>query len=266
MAQEEGGQKDKRKWGGGAPAFSLPKENELVFAVVKKIMPYGAFCSIPEYGGLEGFMHVSEVAPRWIKNIHEFLSENQKLVLKVYRVDVEKKQVDLSLKRVSESERVGKLESMKRANRAEKLLQVALRNAKSRKAPDKLKAEIEEKHGELFSFFEAVRDEGDSAFEGLDIPDELRDAIRELVAKYVKKPVVEVSRIFKITCFEPDGIEVIKKALEKVPAHYLGAGRYQIKTESEDPKAAEKEMDRTAARIEKALKGKDCVFSVERGS
>ncbi|MEW5996858.1 MAG: S1 RNA-binding domain-containing protein [Candidatus Micrarchaeota archaeon] len=242
---------------------ALPKENELVFAVVKKIMPYGAFCSLTEYGNLEGFMHVSEVAPRWIKNIREFLSENQKLVLKVHRVDREKNQVDLSLKRVSESERVGKLEAMRRETRAAKLLQVALKNAKSRKPFEKLRSEIEEKHGELFSFFESVRDEGGSAFEGLDIPDELGKEIEELVAKYVKKPVVEISRTFKITCYEPDGIEVIKKALEGVPAHYLGAGRYRMKVESEDPKAADKEMDRTAARVEKALKGKDCAFSVE---
>jgi translation initiation factor 2 alpha subunit (eIF-2alpha) len=75
--------------------------------------------------------------------------------------------------------------------------------------------------------------------------------------------MVEISRVFKITCFEPDGIELIKKALEGVPAHYLGAGRYNVRMESEDPKAAEKEMDKIAAGVEKSLKGKDCEFSVE---
>ena len=56
----------------------LPDHDELVIAVIKKIMPYGAFCSLPEYGNVEAFLHVSEVAPRWIKNIHEFISEGQK--------------------------------------------------------------------------------------------------------------------------------------------------------------------------------------------
>lgn len=241
----------------------LPKENELVFAVVKKIMPYGAFCSLPEYGDMEGFMHVSEVAPRWIKNIHEFLSENQKLVVKVYRVDAAKNQVDLSLKRVSEQEKVNKMEEMRRETRATKLLQVALKNAKSKKTFEKLRQEIEAEHGDMYSFLEAVRDDGDEAFAGLEIPKELKKEIVELVAKYVKKPVVEISRVFKVTCYEPDGIEIIKKALEGIPAHYLGAGRYQVRMESEDPKAAEKEMDRISARIEKGLKGKDCTFLVE---
>jgi len=241
----------------------LPQENELVFAVVKKIMPYGAFCSIPEYGDLEGFMHVSEVAPRWIKNIHEFLSENQKLVAKVYRVDAAKNQVDLSLKRVSDQEKANKIEKMKRGARATKLLQVAIKNSKTKKTFDKLKTEIEAQYEDMYLFLESVRDDGDPAFEGLDIPKELKKELEDLVAKYVKKPVVEISRTFKITCYEPDGIDAIKKALEGVPAHYLGAGRYQMKVESEDPKAADKEMDKTAAKVEKALKGKDCTFSVE---
>lgn len=55
--------------------MELPREGSLAIAVVKKIMPYGAFCTLTEYGDIEAFMHISEVAPRWIKNIHEFLSE-----------------------------------------------------------------------------------------------------------------------------------------------------------------------------------------------
>ena len=45
-------------------------------------MPYGAFCTLPEYKDLEAFLHVSEVAPRWIKNIHDFISEGQRYVVR----------------------------------------------------------------------------------------------------------------------------------------------------------------------------------------
>lgn len=243
--------------------MELPKENELVIAVVKKIMPYGAFCTLPEYGDMEGFMHISEVAPRWIKNIHEFLSEKQKLVVKVHRVDREKNQVDLSLKRVNEAERKGKIEGKKKEVRATKLLQVAIKNSKTRKTFEKLKEEVEAEYGDLYSFLEAVRDEGEDAFPGLDIPAELKTEILGIAEKYMKKPVVEITRVFTIACYEPDGIEVVKSALEGAPAHYLGAGRYQMKLETEDPKAGEKEMDRFVSKIEKGLKGKDCTFSVE---
>ncbi len=243
--------------------MELPKENELVVAVVKKIMPYGAFCTLPDYGDMEGFMHISEVAPRWIKNIHEFLSEKQKLIVKVHRVDREKNQVDLSLKRVTEEERKNKLEGKKKEVRATKLLQVAIKKAKSRKTFEKLREEVEAEYGDLYSFLETVRDEGEEAFSGLDLPKELKAEITELAGKYVKKPVAEITRVFTISCYESNGVEVVKSALEGVPAHYLGAGRYQMKMETEDPKAGEKEMDRFISKIEKGLKGKDCTFSIE---
>ena len=78
-------------------ATDMPEEGELVLATVKKIMPYGAFCTLDEYGNREAFVHISEVAPRWIKNIHEFLHEGQRLVAKVHKLVVEKNQIDLTL-------------------------------------------------------------------------------------------------------------------------------------------------------------------------
>jgi translation initiation factor 2 subunit 1 len=241
----------------------LPREGELAIAVVKKIMPYGAFCTLTEHGDQEAFMHVSEVAPRWIKNIHEFLSDNQKLVVKVHRVDAAKGQVDVSLKRVNEDERKRKLESVKKETRAVKLLQVALKNSKAKKAFDSLKAEIIAEYGNLYDFLESVRDDGDAAFEGLDIDKALRKELEDLIVKYVKKPITQIAKVLKITCYEPDGMQIVRGVLEGADAHYLGAGRYMLKMETEDPKAGEKEMGKKIAGIEKGLKGKDCTFSVE---
>ena len=76
----------------------MPEQDEFVIATVKKIFPYGAFCSLDEYGGAEAFIHVSEVAPRWIKNIHEFLKEGQRIVAKVHRFVPEKNLVEISLR------------------------------------------------------------------------------------------------------------------------------------------------------------------------
>jgi len=230
--------------------MALPREGSLAIAVVKKIMPYGAFCTLTEYGDVEAFMHVSEVAPRWIKNIHEFLSEKQKLVVKVHRVDPGKGQVDVSLKRVNEDERKRKLENVKKETRA-------------KKGFEELRGEIEREYGALYPFLEAVRDEGDAAFEGLDIDKGLRKELEGLIVKYVKKPVTDIARVFSIACYESDGVQVVKRVLEGAEAHYLGAGRYMMKLQTEDPKAGEKEMNRRIAAIEKGLKGKDCVFSVE---
>jgi translation initiation factor 2 subunit 1 len=47
-------------------AQKYPEKDKLVIATVTKIMPYGAFLSLKEYEGVEAFMHISEVAPRWM--------------------------------------------------------------------------------------------------------------------------------------------------------------------------------------------------------
>jgi translation initiation factor 2 subunit 1 len=244
-------------------ARGMPKRNELVLATVIKIMPYGAFLSLKEYEGLEAFMHISEVAPRWIKNIHEFISLNQTLVVRVHRLDEEKNQIDVSLKRVNEEEKKRKIEAVRRGTRARKLLEVAIKKSKSKKSFEKLKTEILAEYETLYDFLEEIRDSGDAAFEGIDVKGALREEIEATVKKSVKKPVVEVGKILEVKCFESDGVSVLRGALGKIGAHYLGPGKYRVKVKAGDYKKANKELEKIVGSVEAELKGKDCEFSVE---
>ena len=244
-------------------AAKFPQKDELVIATVTKIMPYGAFLSLKEYEGIEAFMHISEVAPRWIKNIHEFVSLNQTLVVRVHRIDEEKMQVDVSKKRVNEEERKRKLEDVRHATRAHKLLEVAIKNSKSKKSLEKLEEEILAQYETAYDFLEDVRDSGESAFEGIDAKGALKDEIVSIVQKYVKKPTVEISKVLNVTCYGPNGVEVIRSSLGKINAHYLGPGKYRVRGTAEDYKAANKMMDKLLNSVEKGLHGKDCIFSAE---
>lgn len=241
----------------------LPRNDEILIATVKKIMPYGVFLSLPEYGGIEAFMHVSEVAPRWIKNIHEFVSENQTLVVKVHHVDEGKNQVDVSLKRVNEGDKKRKIMSVRKTKRAEKLLEVAIKNSKSKKAIGDLKEEILAEYDELGDFLEDIRDSGEEAFKGIDAKGALHDELVALVAKYMKKSEVEVSTVITIKCFEPNGVELVRAALAGKNAHYLGSGKYLIKEKGEDYKMVHKAIEKKIKEAEGVLKGKDCEFSAE---
>ena len=244
-----------------APKF--PPKDALVIATVTKIMPYGAFLSLKEYKGIEAFMHISEVAPRWIKNIHEFISLNQSLVVRVHRIDEEKLQVDVSKKRVNEEERKRKLEEIRRATRAHKLLEVAIKKSKSKKNLEKLEEEILVQYETLYDFLEDIRDSGESAFEDIDVKGALREEIIGIVQKYIKKPIREVSKILEVKCYEPNGVGVIRFALGKIGAHYLGPGKYGVKVTGEDYKIANKKMDKLLNSVERGLSGKDCEFSAE---
>ncbi|MGC9005728.1 MAG: S1 RNA-binding domain-containing protein, partial [Candidatus Micrarchaeia archaeon] len=175
----------------------LPEENELVVARVKKILDYGAFCELTEYK-MDGFLHLSEVAPRWIKNIHEFISEGQRLVLKVIRVDRAKGQVDVSLKRVSEEEKRKKLEAYNRESRARKIIQVALDQAKADADVQKIAEEVERKYGSLNNFLVSILEDGRKAFEGIAFPKKAQGIMVDIVKKSVKKPVARVKVAFTL--------------------------------------------------------------------
>jgi translation initiation factor 2 alpha subunit (eIF-2alpha) len=101
----------------------FPETGEFVIGTVKKIMPYGAFCTLDEYGGLDSFLHVSQVSSGWIRNIREHLREGQKVVAKVITLDREKGQVDLSIKQVTEADRKRKLTSFQAEKKARKLIE-----------------------------------------------------------------------------------------------------------------------------------------------
>ncbi len=79
-----------------------PDEGDLVVGTVHKVLNYGAFGSLEEYDGKEAFIHISEVSSGWVKNIRDYVRENQKIVARVLRVNPKKGHVDVSLKRISE--------------------------------------------------------------------------------------------------------------------------------------------------------------------
>jgi translation initiation factor 2 subunit 1 len=241
----------------------LPDEGELVVAVIKKIMPYGAFCQLPEYGNLEAFLHVSEVAPRWIKNIHEFISEGQRHIVKVHHVDKEKNQVDISIKRVSEEEKKLKIETAQNEKRGTKLLELALEAAKATSEMAAVRKEIENNFDDVYVCFREASFKGEDALKKLEIPKNIKAKIMEIAVKSIKKPIVEINKTISLTCYNADGVTILKTALtlgDDVLVHYLGAPRYQISLTAPDYKSAEKKMAAVLDKIEAYAQKNNCDF------
>ncbi len=248
----------------GDEIVELPEEDELLIAVVKKILPYGAFCSLPEYDDLEAFLHISEVAPRWIKNIHEFLSEGQRCVVKVHHVDPKKQQVDVSIKRVSEEEKKRKLEAVQNERRATKLLEFVVKSTKA-KNPEKIRAELEKHFEDLFSAFRAASYEGSAALKKVKLPEKLKEKIVEISQKSIKKPTIKVSKEFKLICYGGEGSKILKKILNVKNAEilYLGAPNYRISLVGEEYKTTEKAILKILKTIENNAHKYKCEFSYE---
>ncbi len=237
---------------------SYPEIGEFVIATVTKIMPYGAFCSIDEYGKMEAFLHISEVSTGWVKNIREYVREGQKVVVMISRVDHEKRQVDVSLKRVSDNDRKRKLESYQLGQRAEKLLERAALKLK-KNLPEALKEAgqpLIEEFGDLYPAFEAFK----AGTVKTKLPPAWMKALKEVADSEIKEKRVHVRAHLTLQSFDGNGIEYVKDALVKVAGtpgvlvRYLGAPRYYVDVENKDYKSAEKTLSNLQALLEKEPK------------
>lgn len=74
------------------------KVNDIVLGEVTGIQPYGAFMKIDE--NEQGLIHISEISPYFVKNIHDYVKVGQKIKVKIIDILEEKDLYRLSLKQV----------------------------------------------------------------------------------------------------------------------------------------------------------------------
>ena len=233
-----------------------PQDDELVLCTISNIQFHSVFATLDEYGR-SGMIHISEVSPGRIRNIREFVTEGKKVVCKVLRVDKTKGHIDLSLRRVNESQRRAKLDEIKKEQLAENIIEYV---AKKLTMPipavyNAVKANIMPKYGTIYPAFEEVaRDE--NTLEKLGIEKKLASELTLLIKARIKPPEVEIKGQLKIVSYAPDGIETIhqafKEGLEGLPAiraQYSGAGTYSLTVKAPDYKEAEQTMNKCAERV-----------------
>ncbi|WP_326527340.1 30S ribosomal protein S1 [Dokdonella sp.] len=80
------------------------KEGTVVKGIVKNITDYGAFVDL---GGIDGLLHITDLAWRRVRHPSEVLSVGDELEAKVLKFDQEKNRVSLGLKQLGEDPWVG---------------------------------------------------------------------------------------------------------------------------------------------------------------
>src|SRR5271157_5823492 len=96
----------------------MPEPGEIVICTVREITSHGIYVNLDQYGGMNGFLHVSEISTGWVRNIERVAKPQQRLVLKVIRADRVRREIDLSLRQVTNEERRAKVIEWKREERA----------------------------------------------------------------------------------------------------------------------------------------------------
>ncbi|MEW5840057.1 translation initiation factor IF-2 subunit alpha [Nitrososphaera sp.] len=254
-------------------AQRLPEDGEIVIATVKEVTGHGAYVTLDEYNNKTGFLHVSEIATGWIRNIERYVRPKQKAVLKVIRVNRARGEVDCSLKQVSGEERKSKLIEVKKNEKAEAFMDFIKAKLKLTDAQvAEIKGKIEQKYDYVYDLFEDVARRGPEILQKVDLTDDVRKAIEEESAK-IQIPQVEVRGVMEIASRRPDGIEVIKSTLAgvegskggaKTEVTYVGAPRYRIVVTAENFKVAEKSMNAAVEKVRSAIEKQHGTFNFVR--
>jgi len=251
----------------------LPERGEIVLATVTKIMDHGAYVTLDEYDDLQGFLHISEIAPGWIRSISKYVKLGEKKVLLVKKVNPEREDIDLSLKQVSTDQKKKKILEVKRHEKGKTLIQKIQEKTKlSKEELEKLEDELYSKYDSIYDAFMDIARHSISVIGDLKIAKKIQIALEEVSSK-LKLPSVEIRGILEISSIKPDGVVIIKNTLldviksgkeNSIQITYLGAPKYRLAIIAQDFKSAEKIMKPILSQIQQSIEKKKGIFKFTR--
>ena len=193
-------------------------------------------------------------------------------------MDQQKKHIDCSLRRVSNEAKRAKNNEWKRAQKAEKFLElIAKENDMTLETVyQKIGWPLEDAFGEIYKALEVAADAGLEALEYVESTKKLRKQVADLAKARIEIPSVEIEGEMKIQVPGPDGVEVIKSALSKglvmgesrekseVEIYTLGSPRYKLRITSPDYKEAEDLLSEILASVTKTIESKSGTIVFDR--
>jgi translation initiation factor 2 subunit 1 len=251
----------------------LPETGEIVLCTVKKVLPHSVFVMLDEYGQ-EGMLHISEIAPGRIRNIRDYVKEEKKIICKILKVDEVKRHIDVSLRRVTLSQKRNKADECKQEQKADKLIEGI--TAKLKMTPEQFYKEACEpilgRFGTISDCFYAIVDNEVDLAKDLGINKKIADGIMAVVREKIKPSSVTISGIITLSSNADDGVERVKNVLKEMEHFkdysakitYIGAPRYSLSITAGDYKEAETRMSEIVEIGMKNAKKNNCEMNFER--
>lgn len=214
-------------------------------------------------------IHVSEVSGKWIRDIRKFVKTNKQYVAKVLRVNEEKGDIYLSLKRLSKKSKERKMQEYKKEQKAEKMLEMIAQKKKISldKIYEQVGYELQEKFGDVYIAFEqALKSPEILIRKG--IPRSWSELIHNTAVENTQKKEVKIKAELNLKFYTGDGIEKIKKILSeisnkyKLDVKYISAPRYLIEVKTNNPKVAQKQLRSNLEKIASGIKDGEAEFKI----
>ncbi len=245
--------------------MELPKPGELVVGRIVEIHDHGVYVEIESspYEGQRAYVFVSEVYPGRIKNIRHYVSINQRVVLRIRRVDPRSGYIEGSIKRVSERDKKRALKEFRMQRRLRGILMHLSKelNVSEEELEEKLLKPILKKRGNILKGLELIGSSGEKALRELGIPEERIPKVVETLGKLNVRRELYKERIrLELRSLAPDGVEKIKEAFQavrevempedvEVYMYTEGAPKYVIELKGTDAK----ELKRISSQIANAV-------------
>lgn len=206
-------------------------------------------------GNGEGSIITSEIAPGRIRNIRNYVVPKKRIVCKVLRIS-QRGNVELSFRRVTPKEKKEVTEQFKQEKSYTSIVKSVLG-----KDFEKAIKKISDKE-KVFDFFEEAK-ENPKKLEEVFKKDEAKKILEILNSQKEKKAIVKKEVALKTNA--SNGLDLIKDILGKIQdidVRYVSAGKYSIKTESENKKNADKKLKEMTDNVEKKAKKVGVEFSI----
>ena len=78
------------------------RQGDVVTGKITKVVTFGAFAEI--LPGVEGLIHISELADHHVENPREVVAQGQDVIVKIIEIDADRRRVSLSLRRIEAGE------------------------------------------------------------------------------------------------------------------------------------------------------------------
>lgn len=193
-----------------------PEVDELVIVQVKSIADIGAYVSLLEYDHIEGMIPLTELSNRRIRSFHKLIRVGRMEIAVVLRVDKEKGYIDLSKRRVAPEE-IAKCDS--KWNKSKAVHSIMTRVAKLTDMPllelhEQLTWPLYKKYGHAYDAFKLFMTEPESCSELKTMPENIKDALLANIRRRLTPQAVKIRAEIEITCFQYEGIDAVKAALQ----------------------------------------------------
>jgi translation initiation factor 2 subunit 1 len=251
----------------------LPEIGEIVIVTVKEVTGHGAYVTLDEYDNLTAFLHISEIATGWIRNIERYVKLKQKTVLKVIRVNQARSEVDLSLKQVTGEEKKSKVIEVKKDEKGSAFMDIIkTKLGYDQNTIQEISDKLTQKYDFIYDAFEAVAVKGTEILSNMDLKPEVIEAI-EHESKKIQIPHIEVRAVLEIIVKKGNGIDVIKNILTsvegsknnaKIDITYVGAPKYRITVTAENFKIAEKVLNQVIEKVKNNIEKNGGSFKFTR--